>query len=66
VVSGDRSELMKINLKKTNPAFKLRQVLPQLPNLSGRAGAAAQESPQAAPNQNSGTGVPASTWVTTE
>lgn len=47
---------MKNKIKKVNPAFKLRQVLPQLPGLTGRAGSGAKEiTKMAAANPAAGT-----------
>lgn len=55
---------MKIKIKKPNPAFKLRQVLPQLPNLSGRV--AAKEIAKEASAAKSVAGATGAAWVTTE
>lgn len=58
---------MKSNSKKSkmNPAFKLRQVLPLLPNHAARAGAATGTAKNATP-RNSAAPEATATWVTTE
>ena len=64
MVAQGRVEPMKIKIKKPNPAFKLRQVLPQLPNLSGRV--AAKEIAKEASAAKSVAGATGAAWVTTE
>lgn len=56
---------MKNKIKKTNPAFKLRQVLPQLSDLPVRAGVVAKDAVKVA-SASPAPGAPAITWVTTE
>jgi len=56
---------MKTNVKKTNPAFKQRQVLPFLPSHTTRTGGAKDNS-KSTPAKPAGPADANPTWVTTE
>ena len=66
LLSGGLIEPMKINVKKTNPAFKQRQLLPHLPSAASRPAGAAHEGAKVVPAKSAATTVTSPTWVTTE
>jgi hypothetical protein len=66
LLAGGLIEPMKINVKKTNPAFKLRQLLPPLSGAPGRPGAAAPAGVKVVPPKSAATPVTSPSWVTTE